>query len=158
MSTVRCEDGVVAFRTTILLAGRTATGIQVPEEAVTALNSTKRPRVHATIGGYTYRTTVAPMSGRFMLPISATVRAHAGVGAGDEVDVELVLDTEPREIEVPADFAAALAQEPEAQRLFEGLSYSNRKRHVLSIEGAKTQATRERRIARSLDELREGRT
>jgi hypothetical protein len=151
------DAGDVAFRATILLAGKTATGIEVPEEAVTALGSTKRPRVHATIAGHTYRTSVAPMGGRFMLPISADIRAQAGVAAGDEVDVRLVLDTEPREVAVPEDFAAALAAEPAAQRFFAQLSYSHQSRHVLAIEGAKAAETRARRIAKSMEMLREGR-
>lgn len=150
-------NGAVAFRTTVLLGGKTATGIEVPEELVAALGSSKRPPVHATIAGYTYRTTVAPMRGRFMVPISADIRERAGVAAGDEVDVELVLDTEPREVAVPPDFAQALAEDGEAERFFASLSYSNKQRFVLSIEGAKTAATRERRIATSVTTLHEGR-
>lgn len=156
MSTATDAEGV-AFRTTILLAGKTATGVEVPESVVTQLGSGRRPAVHATIAGYTYRTTVAPMRGRFMLPISAEVRERAGVAAGDELDVHLRLDSEPREVTVPADFAAALAAEPEAQRFFDGLSYSNKRRFVLAVEGAKAPATRERRIAKSMASLREGR-
>jgi uncharacterized protein DUF1905/bacteriocin resistance YdeI/OmpD-like protein len=155
MSTVQ-SSSKVAFRATVLLGGKTATGICVPEEVVAALGSSRRPAVHATIAGTTYRTTVAPMRGRFMLPISAEIRARAGVAAGDEVDVELALDTAPREVAVPDDFATALAADAAAERFFASLSYSNRQRHVLSIEGAKTAATRERRIAKAVVALREG--
>ena len=160
MSTTQSRDGAAAvtFRTTILLAGKTATGIEVPEHVVAALSSARRVRVHATIAGYTYRTTVVPMGGRFMLPVSAEVRERAGVAAADVVDVELAVDSEPREVVVPPDLAAALAGEPAAQRGFEGLSYSRQRAHVLSIEGAKTQATRERRVAKSVAQLLEGRT
>lgn len=149
MSTVR-------FRATIELGGKTATGIEVPDEVVAALGSSRRPPVHATIAGYTYRTTVASMRGRFMLPISAAVRASAGVAAGDEVDVALELDTKPREVSVPADFAAAL--DGDARRVFDGMSYSHRLRWVLSVEDAKTDATRQRRIGRAVEALREGRS
>jgi hypothetical protein len=146
-----------SFQATILLAGKTATGIEVPAEIVAALGSSRRPAVYATIAGYTYRTTVSSMRGRFMLPISASVRESANVAAGDEVDVELVLDTEPRVVEVPPDFAAALAADVAAERFFAGLSYSNKQRFVLSIEGAKSAQTRQRRIAKAVQALRDGR-
>ena len=145
------------FRTTIDLNGRTATGMRVPPEIVEALGSGRRPPVRVTINGYTYRSTVAVMGGELLIGVSAENRAGAGVAAGDEVDVDLELDTAPREVTVPADFAAALDGQPAARATFDGLSYSNRSWHVLSIEGAKTDETRQRRIARSIDALREGR-
>jgi len=147
----------VAFRATIELGGKTATGIEVPPAVVAALGTSKRPPVRATIAGYTYRSSVASMRGRFMLPISAAVRASAGVRAGDEVDVVLALDTEPREVTVPPDLAAALDADARARSSFDALSYSHRLRWVLSVDGAKTTATRERRIAKAVETLREGR-
>jgi hypothetical protein len=147
----------VRFRTTLLQSGKTATGFDVPEAVVDALGRGKRPSVKVTINGYTYRNTVAVMGGVFMIGVSAENRAGAGVAGGDEVDIDLELDTAPREVTVPADFAAALDLEADARRTFDGLSYSNRQWHVLSIEGAKTDETRQRRIARSIEALREGR-
>jgi len=93
-----------------------------------------------------------------MLPISAEHRAGAGVWAGDEVDVALELDTQPREVTVPADLAAALEADPAAHRFFDGLSYSNQLRHVLAIDGAKTAETRARRIAKSVGLFHDGRS
>lgn len=148
----------MTFRAEVQLNGKTATGIQVPDDVVSALGTSKRPPVQAMINGYTYRSTVARMGGVFMLPISAEVRERAGVAAGDEVEVDLQLDTEPREVEVPADFAEALRSEEEARRFFDGLSYSKQRWFVLSIEGAKTDATRQRRIAKAVSMLQEGRT
>ena len=145
------------FRSAILLGGKTATGIRVPPEVVAELGPSKRPAVLVTIGSYTYRSTVAVMGGEFMLPVSADVRKHAGIAAGDEVDVELELDTAPREVTVPDDLARALAGDPEARRFFDALSYSNQRRHALAVEGAKTPETRERRIAKAVEMLREGR-
>jgi hypothetical protein len=147
----------VRFRGTILLGGKTATGIEVPAEVVDGLGSGKRPAVRVTIGAYTYRSSIASRGGVFLLPVSADVRAGADVAAGDEVDVEVELDTEPREVSVPPDFATALDAEPVARAFFDGLSYSNKLRHVLSIEDAKTAETRRRRIEKVVSGLREGR-
>jgi hypothetical protein len=145
------------FRTMILQSGRTATGIQVPEEVVQALGAGRRPAVKVTVNAYTYRSTVAVMGGAFMISLSAEHRAAAGVAGGEEVDVDIDLDTAPREVSVPADFAAALDAEPAARRTFDGLSHSNKSWHALQVEGAKTDETRQRRIARSVDILKQGR-
>jgi hypothetical protein len=146
------------FRASIELAGKTATGIEVPAAVVAKLGSSKKPAVSVTIKGYTYRSTVASMGGRFMLPVSAEVREAAGVAARDKVDVDVELDTAPREVTVPADFSRALTREPAAKRFFAGLSFSNKQRIVISIEAAKTPETRERRIRKAVASLREGRT
>jgi hypothetical protein len=145
------------FHATIQLSGKTATGIQVPAEIVTHLGSSKRLPVRVTINGHTYRSTVAPMGRVFMLPISAENRMEAYVSAGDEVEVEIEPDTQPREVSVPPDFLEALERDAAALRFFEGLSYSNKQRFVLSIEGARTAETRLRRISKAVDTLREGR-
>ena len=145
----------VKFRTTILAAGKTATGIVVPPKVVEQLGSHKRPPVKVTINGHTYRSTIAVMGGRYMVGVSAENRSAAGVGAGDKVDVSVELDTEPREVKLPADFKKALAKHSAAKRHFEGLSYSKKRFFVLPIEGAKTAETRERRIDKAVATLRE---
>lgn len=146
------------FRATILLSGKTATGIRVPDEVVASLGPSKRPPVRVTIKGHTYRSTVAVMGGEFMLPVSAEQRDSAGVAAGDEVDVDLELDAEPREVTVPPDFADALDHDAHARRNFDELSYSRKQGYVLPIEGARTAETRQRRIAKAVSMLRESRT
>ena len=146
------------FQATVILAGKTATGIEVPTAVVEALGSGKRPAVTVTINGHTYRSTVASMGGRFLLPISAEQRENTGVSAGEEIAVDVEPDTEPRVVTVPADFAEALAADAEAKRFFEGLSYSHQRRHVLAIEGAKAAETRQRRIVKAVEMLREGRS
>jgi len=145
------------FRTTILQAGKTATGIHVPDEVVEALGKGKRPAVSVTINGFTYRSTIAVMDGAYMVGVNADNRAGAGVAGGDVVDVDIELDTAPREVSVPPALAAALDAEPDARRTFDGLSYSNKSWHTLQIEGAKTDETRERRLAKSIEALRAGR-
>lgn len=144
------------FRTVIILGGKTATGMAVPAEAVEGLGAGKRPPVLVTLNGYTYRSTVAVMDGQYMLPVSAEVRANSGVAAGDQVEVEIELDTAPREVEVPGDLAAALNSDAGAKQFFEGLSYSNKRRIVEPIRDAKTDETRRRRIDKAIANLREG--
>ena len=145
------------FRTTIELGGKTATGFQVPADLVEALGSGKRPAVTVRIGRHTYRSTVAPMGGAFYVPLAAEHREAAGVAAGDEVEVEIELDAAPRTVELPPDFDAALDADPAARAFFDGLSNSNKKWHVLSVTGARTDDTRRRRIEKSVAMLREGR-
>jgi len=145
------------FHTTILQGDKTATGIRIPDEIMTGLGAGRKPPVRVTINGHSYRSTVATVDGRPMVGISAENRAGAGVAGGDAVDVDIELDTAPREVTVPADFAKALDAEPAARRTFDGLSYSNQSWHTLQIDGAKSEETRQRRIARSVDALREGR-
>jgi hypothetical protein len=145
------------FRAIVVQSGKTATGIRVPDAVVAALGSGKRPAVTVTINGFTYRSTVAVFGDESWVGVSAENRAGTGVAAGDTVDVDMELDTAPREVSVPADLAAALDAEPAARRTFDDLSYSNRSWHVLSIEAAKTDETRQRRIDKSVATLREGR-
>ena len=145
------------FRTKILLSGKTAAGIGVPAKVVAALGASKRPPVRATINGFTYRTSVASMGGKFMLGVPPEFRLGAGVAPGDTVDVDLELDTAPREVAIPPDFSAALVRNPDAKRSFDGLTYSNKRRLVIAIEAIKSPETRQRRIAKTIDQLKEGR-
>src|SRR5260370_23377333 len=153
------EEGVqcMRYRARIELHGKTATGIRVPSAVVEGLGSGKRPPVRVTINGHSYRSTVAPMGGEFLLPVSAENRERAGVEAGDEVEIDIELDTEPRELTVPPDFKDALDRDAAASQFFDRLSRSSRQQVVLSIEGAKTAETRLRRITKAISELREGR-
>ena len=145
------------FRITIQQSGKTAMGFEIPPEVVESLGAGKRPPVRVTINGYTYRNTVAVMQGRYMIGVSGEHRGPAKVSAGDEVDVDLELDTAPREISVPDDFAAALDAVPAARRTFDGLSYSNKSWDTLQIAAAKAPETRARRIEKSVATLAEGR-
>jgi Bacteriocin-protection, YdeI or OmpD-Associated/Domain of unknown function (DUF1905) len=143
----------VRFRATLETNGRTATGLEVPESVVERLGAGKRPPVLVTLHEHTYRTTVARMGGRFLIPVSAEVRTAAGVAAGDELDVGIELDDGPRTVEVPADLAEALAGSPDAARRWETLSYTHRKEWVRSVEEAKKPETRSRRVAAAVSAL-----
>jgi hypothetical protein len=145
---------VLTFRTTVELGGKTATGFAVPDEVVAALDAGKRPAVQVSLNGHTYRSTVATMGGRFMLPLSAENRAAARLAAGDEVEVTLVLDSAPREVDVPAELAAAFAQEPAVEAFFTGLAPSHRKEWVRWVEEAKKPETRATRVEKTLEALR----
>lgn len=149
---------MVKFQSIVELGGKTATGIEVPAEAVDALGKGKRVPVVVTIGSYSYRTTIASMGGRFLIPLSAEHRAGTGLAAGDEVEVGLEVDTEERQVAVPDELQAALASEPAAGEYYGTLSYSNKLRIALSVDGAKTAETRQRRIEKAIAALREGRT
>jgi bifunctional DNA-binding transcriptional regulator/antitoxin component of YhaV-PrlF toxin-antitoxin module len=141
------------FHATIALHGTTATGIEVPADVLAGLGAGKRPKVKVTINGYSYPSSVGAMGGLFLIPVSAEVRAKAGVAAGDEVDVDVVTDTEPRTVQVPADLAAVLDAAPAARREFDKLSYSGRQRYALAVEQAKTADTRARRVAKVITDL-----
>lgn len=142
------------FTTTVVQEeGKNATGLRIPAEAIDALGGKKRPAVRVTLRGYTYRSTVAAYGDVFMLPLAQEHREAAGVKAGDQVEVTLELDTEPRTVEVPDDLAAALAARPGARAAFDALAYSARKEHVRQVETARAQETRERRIAKIVASL-----
>lgn len=144
------------FRVIVQLNGKTATGIAVPPEVVTSLGSSKRPAVRVTINGHTYRSTVAPMGGAFMLPVSAENRESARIAAGDEVDVDIEPDIEPREVAVPSDLREALDKDAAAKQIFDALSYSKKQQIAYPIGEAKTAETRQRRIEKAISQLREG--
>ena len=141
------------FHATIALHGKSATGIEVPADVLAAFGAGKRPKVKVTINGYSYPSSVGSMGGLSLIPVSAEVRAKAGVAAGDEVDVDVVPDTAPRVLQIPADLAAALDATPAARHAFDKLSYTGRQRHVLAVEQAKTAQTRERRVAKAITDL-----
>ncbi len=145
------------FSTTVELEGKTATGIRVPAEVVASFGKGKRPPVKVTINGYTYRSTIAAYTEAYMLPVSREVREAAGIAAGDQIEVDVELDEAPREVVVPEDFAHTIAADLDASRFFASLSYSNRRRFVMGVEEAKTPETRQRRIAKSVSMMKEGR-
>ena len=138
----------------MVLGGKTATGIQVPDEVVEALGAGKRPPVVVTVSDYTYRTTVAPMGGAFWIPLAAEHREAAEVAAGDEVDVAVELDSAPREVAVPDDLAAAF--DDDVRAVFDAQAFSHRKEWVRWIEEAKKPETRALRVEKTVESLRAG--
>lgn len=143
----------MTFKTKLFLAGKTATGITVPDKVVDSLGKGKRPPVKVTINGFTYRSTVAPMKGEYMLPVRAEVRDAADISAGQTISVDVTLDTEPRVVDVPTDLGTALSKHKGAKQAFDKLSYTNQKEIVLGLEGAKTEVTRSRRLSKAIEKL-----
>jgi hypothetical protein len=129
-------------------------GLEVPPEVVEALGEGKRPTAIITIDGHSWRSRVAIMRGRFLLGLSNANRQAAGVATGDEVEVYLEFDAEPRVVVEPADVARALDADPVARAAYDRLAYSHKRRHVHAIESAKQPETRRRRIEKAVATLR----
>jgi bacteriocin resistance YdeI/OmpD-like protein/uncharacterized protein DUF1905 len=143
------------FQTTLQVEGRTATFFEVPLD-VPAVFGRARPPVRVTIGGHTYRSTIAVYGGRYFVPLNRQNREAAGVAAGDEVTVELEADTDERTVTVPDDLRAALDGDEPARAAFDALSYTHRREYVEWIAEAKRQETRRRRVEQTVERLRSG--
>ncbi|MBG0560093.1 YdeI/OmpD-associated family protein [Actinoplanes aureus] len=144
------------FRAELQRTGGNTTGFQVADEIVDGLGGGGRPKVVVRVNGYEFRSSIARMGGEYWLGVSADRRAAAGIEGGEVYDLEVELDTAPREIEVPDDLAAALAAEPAAKAFWDSMSFSNQRWHAEQLTSAKTAETRGRRLAKSLDLLRAG--
>ncbi len=145
----------VTFHTTILQTGKNTAGIQVPEEVIEALGGGKRPLVRVQVNHYSYRSAVAVMDGKYMISFSAAHRDAAGIRGGEEAEVTLQLDLDPREVELPADLRAALV-EAKALEAFEKTAPSMKKEYVRQVEEAKAAETRQRRIAKIVEKVSAG--
>ena len=130
-------------------------GLEVPREVMDALGGTARPPVTITVNGHSWKSRVAIMRGRYLLGLSNANRKAAGVAIGDEVEVELELDTEPRLVVEPRDFAQALDANPVARAAYDRLSYTHRREHVRAVETAKKPETRVRRIENAIAMLQD---
>ena len=145
----------ITFRTTILQNDKNAAGIEVPEEIIKKLGSSRRPLVRVTIKKHTYRSAVAVVGGKFMIGVSVENRQAAGVQGGEEVDVTVELDLAPRTVEIPKDLESALL-EAGALEAFERSAPSMRKEYARQVQEAKAQETRERRISKIVEKLKSG--
>ncbi|MFB8003294.1 YdeI/OmpD-associated family protein [Nocardia sp. NPDC056000] len=129
-------------------------GLEVPPEVVEALGEGARPPVTITINGHSWKSRIALMRGRHLIGLSHANRQAAGVDIGEQIEVEVELDTEPRVVVEPEDFTAALDADPVARAAYDSLSHSRKREHVLSIESAKKPETRQRRIEKAITTLR----
>ena len=148
--------GSIQFKTTLVARGPAAAIVLDDDQVAAVGEGAKRFPVRATVNHYSWRTSVARMGGEFLVGLNRKVRTAARVEAGDTVEVELALDTEPREVELPAALASALADDPAARAGFDALSFTHRKEYARWITEAKRDDTRDRRVAEALQRLREG--
>lgn len=145
---------MTTFRTTLWPGGGNNVGIVVPEEIVLGFDRGKRVPVVVTIDGdYSYHNTITRMGGKYLISFNAATRAATGRGAGDEVEVTLEVDDAPRTVEVPEALAAAFSANPRAERAWAALSYSKQRQHAEPIAAAKTEETRQRRVAKTIEDL-----
>ena len=140
---------VATFDTTLSAFGNN-TGIEVPAAAIQQLAAGQRPPVQVDVNGYVFRSTVAVMGGKSLIGVSAAVRAATGLRGGDAIHVTLTLAVAPREVDMPADLAAALDAAPAARRFFDALPNSLQRYHTELVSGAKAADTRQRRIEKAV--------
>ena len=150
--------GQIRLTATLVPRGPAAAVVLDDEQVAAVGEGAKRFPVVATVNGYTWRTTVTRMRGEFLVGLNREVRERAGVEAGDSVELEIDLDTAPREVDVPEAFATALDGDRVAGAAFEALAYTHRKEYARWIEDAKREETRQRRVEQALEMLRSGKT
>lgn len=146
------------FDSELRLNGKTATGVPVSDHVIEELGGGRRPRVTVSVNGFTFQTSLGSMSGQVMIPVSASVRGAAGVGAGDRLTIEIELATVPLPVPIPDDLQGAMTAEPEARAFFDGLTASQQRGYTEWIEQAKKAETRQRRLAQTVVALRERRS
>ena len=149
MTTEKHAAASASFETTLSGSGNKA-GIVVPEAAIAELGAGKRPSVVVNVNGYEYRSTVAVMSGAYMVGVSAEIRSKTGLAAGDAIHVTLTVATEPRDVNIPDDFHKAMAATPGTRKFFDSLANSLQRYHIDNVNGAKTAETRQRRIEKAV--------
>ncbi len=142
--------------TTELLSFGNNTGFEIPEAFVEELGGGKKPKVSVTVNGFTYRSSIARMGGQYLLGVSKERREAAGVVGGEVLEIDIELDTVPRVIDVPPALAEAFVDNSKAKVFWDSMSYSNQRWHAEQIDGAKTEETRARRVAKSVELLTEG--
>lgn len=140
------------FTAVLANRGGNTAGFSVPAEVVEALGGGRRPKVVVTLGEHMWRSSIAVYGGEYLLGVSMANQRAAQVSQGEAYDVEVTLDTDERTITPPADLVAALAQAG-ASKAWAARSYSHQCQQVTAIEDAKSPATRERRIAKTVADL-----
>ncbi len=138
------------FKTKILQFGNN-TGIEVSPKILEKLSTSKKPLVVVTLNGYSYRSAVGKMGDKFLISLSAENRKNASVKGGDELEVNVELDKEPRTVELHPDLEKAL--DKNARAAYEKLAPSKKKAIMLSINDAKTGETKQKRIAKTIELL-----
>jgi Bacteriocin-protection, YdeI or OmpD-Associated/Domain of unknown function (DUF1905) len=145
------------FRATLSASARGGgRWVEVPFDPRAAFGEA-RPPVVGTVNGTEYRSRLAVYEGRTYLGLTREIVEATGIDVGDELEVVLRRDNEPRRVSVPAELVAALTcAEPEVRARFDGLQIGHRREYSQWVAGAKRSDTRERRAIRAVEMLREG--
>lgn len=144
---------------TVKLEGKERSSVawlNAPFDVEKQFGTRARVPVRGTINGFSFRTSLMPMGGCHGMAVNKTMRAGAGVEAGDTVKVVLERDQAERVVEVPPLLKKELAKSKTAQANWQKLSYSHQKEIALSIRGAKQEETRVRRLAKAMNILKTG--
>ena len=146
----------VEFWAVIEDAGGGGAFVTVPFDVEAAFGK-KRVKISATIDGIPYRGSIVRMGTPcHMLPVLKEIREKIGKGPGDQVHVIAQEDMGPRLVEVAEDLRQALDAEPPAGRFFDGLSYTHQREYVKWVTEAKRPETRQNRILKAMNMLRQG--
>ena len=114
-----------------------------------------RVAITSTIDGEPYRGSLVKYGHpQHMFPVLKGIREKLGKKIGDTIEVVIQMDTEERDIETPADLRKAL-KENKLDKAFDKLAYTHRKEYVKWIEGAKKAETRENRIVKAIEMIKE---
>ena len=140
------------FKTIIFQKGNNL-GIEVPVDIIEQLGAGKKPPVALSIKNYAYKSTVGVMGGKFLIPLSSEHRKHVQVNGGETVEVTIILDAEPRTVELPKILEDKLKGNKSAQEYFKKLAPSNQKKIVALIETAKTEQTLKKRLEKIISDL-----
>ncbi len=135
-----------------------AGAIVLTDKQVDALGGGRRAALRVTVAGRQARLRLAVMHGQNLIGLSKANRGLLGVEIGQDVVVTIELDTEPREVDLPADLAAALAADPMADAAYQGLAFTHRRESAEWVAAAVRPQTRARRVEQALSMLRDGRT
>jgi hypothetical protein len=130
--------------------------IEFPYDVEQEFGTKGQVKVLATFDGYEYRGSLAKMGYPVhRLGLTKEIRNAIEKSWGDTVHVTVKKDEAPRIVEIPDDFGKLLDQNPEVKAYFEGLSFTHRKEYVRWIVEAKKQETRENRLQKAIEMLRE---
>ena len=144
------------FTATILNAGGGGAYVEVPFD-VEATFGSKKPKVKAMFEGVPYRGILTRMgTEHHVLIILKGIREQIGKTFGDEVNITVELDAEPRVIELPSELKKAFKTEKNAKAFFDKLSYTHQREYVMWINEAKREETRQNRIVKTIEMLKQG--